>query len=433
MLDTYDCIKIYTKVKKVDIDGKEYNCKIGKHSIWIPQKELKLTWSYNGKIESYLAFNMSHNKEKLVNQSFNGNVFWDTESLKSIINEYMILRLLSKSKMTTEIGAQIYIRTVMYDHMNNDSMHCDCSGMLGYYMEDAEKQSEKGKFNIEDFKDMFLNLGIMNASAGAIGDLTKRDNVINGYLIDIRRTLWDMMTMGYIDNTIEKKLIEELTKKIYPSRNDIICNVESDGQFPYKKRRTPYQDYWLGGDYIKGTRKTLYRFAKFDMLKSDKELDNKSILDLGCCYGAMASEAYRRGARFVTGIDNKEEYIDLARKIAKYNKQNINYQHMELNNVDLIVKYVNNYYKGTAHGKPNIVFALSLWKHLKEKILQILKEIDFDVCFFESNNVDSQSIQSFNSSSAIEIEAAFKKYDLAYTRLGTTEDRSLRCLWSIKK
>jgi len=46
----------------------------------------------------------------------------------------------------------------------------------------------------------------LELSKGAIGDMKKSDNIINGYIIDIRRTMWDMMKMknlNYEDNLKE--------------------------------------------------------------------------------------------------------------------------------------------------------------------------------------------------------------------------------------
>ena len=120
----------------------------------------------------------------------------------------------------------------------------------------------------------------------------------------------------------------------------------------------------------------------------------------------------------------------MARRIAKYNNQQINYQNFNLENVNFIVDYVNKYYSATIFKKPNIVFALSLYKHLKDKICYILKYIDFDICFFESNNTGEGL---FDSNHAHDIEASFKNYDLKFDRIGETNDRSPRCLWKIVK
>jgi len=61
-------------------------------------------------------------------------------------------------------------------------------------MKDALKLP-RGCWDYDIFVEKFIDTGIIEASPGALGDLKKDDNVVNGYLVDIRRTTWDMIRL----------------------------------------------------------------------------------------------------------------------------------------------------------------------------------------------------------------------------------------------
>jgi len=65
----------------------------------------------------------------------------------------------------------------------------DRNGAIGYRMVDA-RSLPPGRFDIETMRTLPIS-----GSAGAWSDLTAtgRDNVVNGYLVDVRRTWWDML------------------------------------------------------------------------------------------------------------------------------------------------------------------------------------------------------------------------------------------------
>src|SRR3989338_4873264 len=44
----------HLKDKTIEIDGREYAAIKGKHSIYVPEKKMKIVWSYNGRIQSYI-------------------------------------------------------------------------------------------------------------------------------------------------------------------------------------------------------------------------------------------------------------------------------------------------------------------------------------------------------------------------------------------
>ena len=102
-----------------------------------------------------------------------------------------------------------------------------------------------------------MKTGIISASPGAVNDIyvPKRNNIVNGYLIDVRRTIWDMMR---INKEWEDKNPLNYNEKITTLRK----KIEELGQFPFKERKTPYQSYYLNDVYKDGSRDTLYRYEK---------------------------------------------------------------------------------------------------------------------------------------------------------------------------
>jgi len=396
------------------LDGISYKCTIGKHCVWIPDLEIKISWAFNGKIESYRDWEKGRNAKEIMNQSF-GNGFWDEESLISIQNEYNIFGLLSKYKMSPPVDGYIYIKNIQSSFCRY--RHNDPIGIIGYKIRDANKLP-KGRWSFDEFLEKFIDTGIISASLGAAGDLKKDNNVVNGFLIDVRRTIWDMMKLnGYI---------------AYTTNIDSIINEEDDkvkskvlqyGQFPFKERKKAYQTYWFKDHYEDGTRQTLYRF---DKMKIDKDLAGKTVLDLGCQIGSMCTEAYMRGARWITGIDNQNEYVDCARDLARVNGHQINYQCIDLMNIDKTLHYISAYYDNDVI---DIVFMLSLYKHIGAQCWNILQHANFKTAYIESNNCPDK----WDSKQAKEIEIAlherFKKSKIE--RICITEDRSPRCVWRI--
>jgi len=396
----------------VVLDGKKYNAIKGKHAIYIPDISTKFILSFNGKIESY-TWMKGRNKEEIENFTFNDKSGgFDEESLKSILNEFQMFEMLSTTKKTPKVEGLVFVETVISDFFPN-TLHADPVGMYGYIVQDAKKLVQ-GFWNYNGFLADFITTNKINASPGALGDLKKGDNTVNGYLVDLRRTFWDCMTVvepKYSTDDIRIKVDEEQVKS----------KIANLAQFPHKERKQNYQEYYLNGVYVDGTRKTLYRY---DAMKIEKDLTGKSVLDLGCQLGSMAAESYLRGARKVTGLEYQPEYVECARDLARINGMQINYMIKDLKNVNDCVTYINSYYKEPI----DIVFALSLYKHTGKSIFEILDHIKWKVCYVESHNVGTSGLETQH---VREMLTYMNKYQLEY--LGTTEDRSPRCIWRLKK
>jgi hypothetical protein len=225
--------KIYNeaviKGNGITIDGKYFSAVKGKHSIWVPGPEMKIPWSYNGKITSFKDWEKGKDAKEIEDRTFNSeNRYWDRESLQSIMNEYTIFKKMDDLQLAPPIKGMFYIKNITSDFIP-DVLTNDTKGVYGYYMRDAYKMEQQGKYNFND-NDLADNYGyyrvdylpdrfenhiepLLIISAGAKGDMRKEDNIIKGYLIDIRRSIFDMMTL--------KDLPEDAYKEIEYRENDI--------------------------------------------------------------------------------------------------------------------------------------------------------------------------------------------------------------------
>jgi len=400
---------------EIRIDGLSYSCLIGKHSVWIPEIGIKILWSHHGKIESYRDWEKGRNQEEIIKGSFNQNSEgFEKESLRSILLEYKMMKLLSERNLSPPIGDMIYIRKFT-SYFPYGTEHCDVIGKYGYEMVSARKLSSKGDFNKQSF-DKFLNESKIEMTIGAYNDYFKPGNIVNGYLVDVRRTIWDMPKWS-LPHSLSDTEIPLLNKEELENR---IFNLT---QFPHKQRRANYQTYFIDGKYKSGSRDTLYRYEKMDV---ERNMTGLSILDLGCNLGSILVEARRRGASKLLGIDNEKDYIDCARDLAHYNKLPINFIQRNLNRVTSLISEIRNYF---CHKEIDVVFALSIYKHIYGNMFVILKNIKWRRCYIESHNAPEE----FETGHVKEMLKGIESLDCKSTYLGQTEDRSPRCLWRLEK
>lgn len=408
-------MKIYNQAvigdKKINIDGKGYEYTLGKHCIWIPAIETKLVLSFHGGIDP----NGFHKDEKRIKVDPNFNREkrgWDISALYSVCNEVTILNKLSKIKMSPIVKDLVFVKNVI-SKLFTTAVHCDSQGWSGYEIQDASKLPP-GDYSFEKFKVNFLDTGEITASEGAIGDLAKKEgNLVNGYLVDVRRSLFDMMQV---------KNLEAFDTTASVNREDLQKRIRKYGQFPFMERSQNYQAYYLDGWWYSGTRDPLHRFEVMGI----KSLDNKTLLDLGCQMGSMAFEAYRRGATKVTGIEFQPEFIDCARDLARVNGEYVNFQIMDLKKTSEVSEYINRYYPEGV----DVVFALSLYKHIKASLFELLKTINFRVLYLESHNTGTEGI---NCGHVQEMIQYMKRFGWKYEVIGTTRDRSPRIVWRVTK
>jgi len=404
--------------KTITIDSAMYEAVCGKHCVWIPELEAKIIWSHNGKIEALRDWDKGRNRDQLLSGTFNeGCVGYDKTTLQSIVEEYALMRALSEQRMAPPVGEIFYIKRFTARYLRG-AMHCDPKGRYGYFVKDASKLKEPGEFTIDRFMQQFVTPGVVAVSTGAVGDLKKPNNTINGYLVDVRRTIWDNIAYR-VDN-----LPTEVEKIQYREDCEALKDrIHSLTQFPHKQRRENYQSYLLDDDYVEGSRNTLYRMNQMGI---GLDLSGRTVLDLGCNLGAICFEAYQRGARNISGLDYEVDYINCAIDLARHNGFQINFQRMDLMGTD-VVPYINGYY---ADEPIDIVFALSLYKHVSASLWKTLSNIKWKKCYVESNNVGDRG---YDSDHAREMERGMKALGVAVERIGLTEDRSPRALWKLTR
>jgi len=424
-------MKIYNEAvidgNQIVLDWNVYKLTKGKHSLWIPEIEYKIPWTFNGKIEAFKDWEKGRNAEYIRNFTFNDkNYSFDNKTIVSLLNEYTIFQELAKYDMAPPIKDIFYIKNVISDFFPG-TYYCDVRGVYGYFMPNV-KTLEKGKWDFDKFIELFYDKMIWSQwtldrtdrekgkFGGALGDLKKANNVVNGYLIDIRRTIWDTMVLKNLDETKVKEFVymenvEELKEMI-----------EKLSQFPHKQRKINYQSYFLNGEYIPGSRDTL---SRMDVMKIPEDMSGLSVLDLGCNLGAICCESYRRGARKITGTDNEKDYIDCARALARHNGYSINYIVSDMMDTKTSSDYINSYYKEPI----DIIFALSLYKHVKGKLFELLNKLSWKVAYVESNN----SPEGIKTKHVMEMIEFMDQYNMKYEIIGKDTTRSPRIIFKVTK
>ena len=214
----YDEIVIFENVAVIDKKG--YKIVKGKHSIWIPDLEFKIPWTLNGKITSFKDWREGKDQHEIKYGHYGTKVKgFEDETLISIINEYTIFNELAKLNMGPKVSGLVYFKTAISDFFPGKSYE-DKNGVYAYMIEDANRLRDgdfifyEGEFNKygwyqseylpPKFELQFLDRLI--ASKGAIGDMKKKDNIINGFLIDVRRTFSDMMVLKDLDISEKDKI-----------------------------------------------------------------------------------------------------------------------------------------------------------------------------------------------------------------------------------
>ena len=414
------------KGDNITIEGKTYKIQKGKHSIWIPEPQMKIAWSYNGKIISFRDWEKGEQAKEIWDRTFNdNNRFWDRESLQSIINEFMVFKELMKYNLTVKFKGIFYIKNVISDFYPG-TLVSDSKGVYGYY-------------RVKELPDRFENHieKLLDISDGAKGDLKKEDNVINGYLIDIRRTMWDCMKLKDLPKDAWKQIeyrendVDMLKKKITklkPKENNMLPEelkekITDLTQYPHKQRKLNYQSYYIDNEEVEGSRNTVERIK---LMELPEDMAGMTILDLGCNLGSICCESWKRGARWIMGLDNEDDYIECARDLARHNGYNINFMVKDLTKTDDTAIYIKSFFDQTQ--RPiNIIFALSLYKHIKGKMFELLDRLKWDTCIIESHNAPN----GINTPHCKEIIEHMNKRKWNYVLLGVDTTRSPRCIWKI--
>ncbi len=332
-------------------------------------------------------------------------------NVEEISEEYLIFQELSQHAIAPRARDIFYVKNRIT--LKGGVQHCDPRGCYGFFL-DNPGFFVKGKFSVNSFE----KTNGIEWNGAAIEMLRDPSNIKKGYLLNIRKN--GVILLRYRN----RAGVSELASRIVyaEDRQKLIQKIKMLSQFPHKDRKQNYQAYYLNGEYIEGTRQTLYRY---DTMGISKDLSGLSVVDLGCNLGAMCCEAYLRGARNITGVDYESDYVECARDLARQNGFDINYQRMNLIQIRECADYFNGYYE-----KPvDIVFALSLYKHIKDAQWKLLESIPWRVCYLESHN----SPEGLETGHVREMSAFLSSQNAWEVNfLGQTSDRSPRCVWRLE-
>jgi hypothetical protein len=220
---------------------------LGNHGIWDVARQIKLPFQFGGRVTKYSRHEASYPRD-------------------SIADEVAILEALAAAGMAPPIGDFVFFREVISDYPG--AWHSDPCGAYGFEMVDA-RRLPPGRFSVEAMRELPIA-----GSPGAWGDVEKPGNVVNGYLVDVRRTGSDLLrwTGGRRPCPMRASPLEELRERVH-----------RDCQFPAGERAQAYQDFWLAGQLERGQRRVVERAAELGFAPKPGE----SVLDIGCQSGSF--------------------------------------------------------------------------------------------------------------------------------------------------
>lgn len=327
---------------------------ISRHSIWLPDREIKVPFQHGGRICKY-----THPEE-------------GDYPLDSIAHEYAILHALAAEQMAPPLGGWVYFKTVTSEY--DGALRVDPIGAYGYQMQDATKLPP-GQFDVDKAKELPIQ-----GSKSAWADVMKPGNVVNGYLVDVRRTAWDMLQwMG-------GNGLPALPPRPVDSEETLEEHLRRYAQFPKGQRTMPYQTMRLGGTtVIPGAREIVPRADALGF----KPQPGESVLDIGCLTGGMLDYSWRRqtvgGARpgLHAGVEVDEDYVALARDVARFNDENLCILNRDVTeSTEEFVRWSKAFFKDA----PDHLLLLSLEKHLGENTLWALVDgIEAKTTYIETN------------------------------------------------
>lgn len=322
---------------------------VGRHGVWLPKMHIKVPFQWGGRLQKYQHLHEASYPMGLLGE------------------EVAILRALACEGMAPPVGQWVYFKTVVSEHPGG--WWADPCGAVGYQMENAH-HLPPGKFSYDTFR----NSGLVSGSPGAWNDLQKPGNVINGYLIDIRRSGWDRLRWEGSPVVVPTYSEDPLMLK-----NDLIRS----GQFPFGERTLPYQEYFMRDRWWAGEREVVKRSS----LLGYQVNPGDTVLDLGTCLGSFLHRAWQRayGQGIFVGVDSQPEYLDLARRLARINGYNLCFREWDLAYWPELGDWM-----ATLSPKIDHLLMLSMLKHLPDterSLWRIVDGLHPRVVYLETNAV----------------------------------------------
>lgn len=360
---------------------------LGRHSAWIPPKVVRAAFIglADGRGADDFDYVAAGVGIKVPNQRAGRIVKYTRPDeqdydLSTFPHEVAILQTLGDRHMAPPIHRIVYARNVVSQPLvrgvdggyRPGPIRHDPVGAWGYEMADATMHPS-GAAGVGDGGGAdAASIAAMRAlpiegSEGAWGDVAKPGNVVNGYLVDVRRSAFDGFRHSHLvpaarigGEAIDpaKTEIRALLGAVFD--DGIEARVRRDCQFPAGERPEPYQDFFLvqyavdvpaariGGAWVPGSRRVRDRA---DLVGFDPQ-PGESVVDIGCQSGGFLQWSYLRqavssagsevvvGGRPVrreggvvgehVGIDIVPEYLAAARDLARAAKMRIDYRNVDV-------------------------------------------------------------------------------------------------------
>jgi hypothetical protein len=310
---------------------------VGQHSIWLPTQQIKVPFQWGGRVQKY---------QKIAEPSY---------GLALLNEEYALLAFLAARRAAPPVGEWVYFQTVLSDHPG--ARWADPCGAYGYEMADATTLPpgtlKPGRVETQV---RALTGALVSGSPGAWNDLNKPGNVINGYLVDVRRSGWDRLLW-------RGEYAPHHRRPVYVEDADRLAeDLKSDGQFPARARTLPYQEVALSG-WIAGEREVRERARRLTF----HPWFGETVLDIGTQLGGFLHYAVLRTEppalpRYV-GLDVDADYIRLARRLARYHGWNLCFWQDNLFENGALVRY-HEYLQALWPDGVDHCLMLSMLKHL---------------------------------------------------------------------
>lgn len=358
---------------------------VGRHAVWASALGVKVPFQWGGRITKY-----QHDE-------------LDYDVAATLPHELAILRALAAEQMAPPVGDLVFVETLVSKHRG--AWHADPCGAWGYEMADATTLPP-GRFNLARMRATLPIAG----SEGAWNDIAKPGNVVNGYLVDARRSAWDMLqwTGGGLPELPARA--EDL--------DALRARVHRDCQFPAGQRAEAYQDFWLAGELARGQRRVIERAEALGFVPRRGD----TVLDIGSQSGSFLQYAHAYGCLRLAGVELEPCYIDCARALARSCGQNICFRWMNVvRERDEFFSWVSAYYpRGVDH-----LLLLSMEKHIGERFLFDLVDV-------------IGARQTYIETNAVGVDAGPMKLQPEVLargghHVGDSRDRNLRRLYRIDR
>lgn len=377
------------------VDTTDPGVLVGRHSIWSSRLGIKIPFQFSGRITKYQHQEASY------------------DPAETIPHELAILRALAAERMAPPVGDLVFVETIVSEHPGG--WHCDPLGAYGYEVEDATTLPP-GRFDLGAMKRLPIE-----GSPGAWSDIgvPGRDNVVNGYLVDVRRTAWDMLRWRGGDLPCLPAVAER--------EGELEQDVRRLCQFPAGQRPNPYQDFYLGGRWVRGERQVARRAQLLGFMPRPGE----TVLEIGCQSGGFLQFAHLAmgGAGVVLGVEVNEDYVGCGRRLARHAGQNICIRRMDAvaERAKLLSWVRSRAPRGVDH-----LLLLSMEKHLGEReMFALLDAVGARRSYVETNAVAPDDGTGSEAKGPMKLWPEVKARGGVH--VGNSRDRNLRRLYRIEK